>query len=144
GRRVAVHEDERRALAHSPAIDLGAGHHQRLPPRRLGDGGGGASLAGGEELHEEGDGDDEVTAGQADRCGEDQGNGEREEPGYFRLTHFTRRHPLNRLTLTTSSGASPTCSSSGIISRFDFQPRRVHTGAIRSSMRPGSRRSLRK
>ena len=55
-----------------------------------------------------------------------------------------RTSPNRTSRVATSSGVSPTWPRSGIIARFDFQPRRVHTGARRSSAVWMMRRSLRK
>src|SRR5205814_7889671 len=103
----------------------------------------------GQELGEKRRGADERDGVAGDRSGEDESEDESEGEsgeggGYFRLTHFTRRHPLNMFTWCTSSGVRPTCSSSGLRARLDFHPSRVHTGATMSSSQPVRRCSLRK
>src|SRR5213593_3208643 len=95
-----------------------------------------------EELQEKRPGQQRGPCGPRDGDDEGQSENERGEPDYFRLTHFTRRHPSNMLTWVIDSGTRPTCSRSGARGRFDFQPRRVQTGASRSSTHPVSRRSL--
>ena len=51
---------------------------------------------------------------------------------------------MKRLTFSARSGTRSTRCRSGASGRFDFQPRRVQTGATRSSSRPITGRSLRK
>src|SRR5437762_3417179 len=142
----AVHENERRWGTDRPRRERigGAGAQQtrtldgRLRQRRQR----GPSVV--RELGEEGGRDGGALNAVNDRGRENEREKESAEPGYFRLTHFTRRHPLNMLTLATSSGVRPTASSSGVIVRFDFQPSRVQIGATKSSRWPVRRRSLRK
>ena len=105
-------------------LDGGGGQRGERAPRVVG------------ELGEKGGGDEGALDTAKHREREDEREEEGSEPDYFRLTHFTRRHPLNMLTFATSSGTSPTCCSSGAIERFDFQPRRVQTGATMSSKKP--------
>src|SRR5207247_10589560 len=79
--------------------------------------------------------------GVRDRNEEDECEEEAGEPDYFRLTHFTRRHPLNMFARAMTSGSSPTAARSGPSARFDFQPRRVQRGAPRYSNHHMTRRS---
>src|SRR5439155_16737127 len=97
-----------------------------------------------QELDEERAGPERAATGVRDGNEKDECEEEAGEPGYFRLTHFTRRHPLSMFALATSSGSSPTTARSGPNARFDFQPSRVQRGATRSSSHPTIRRSLRK
>src|SRR5207244_9375748 len=97
----------------------------------------------GQALAEKCSGEPRGPSRTGDRRGRNESEDEGGEPGYFRLMHFTRRHPLNMLTWVIDSGTSPTCSSNGAMTRFDFQPSRVHTGASRSSAQPVIRRWLR-
>src|SRR2546430_16272949 len=141
----AMHEQQRRREAGdgaAPAID---GRGERLAHRDRRERVQRGQRAVGQELGEERGREDERGGVAGDRRGEDEGEGEGgEAAGYFRLTHFTRRHPLNMFTWCTSSGVSPTSTSSGLSARLDFQPSRVQTGATRSSSQPVTRRSLRK
>src|SRR5207245_11591575 len=97
--RVAVHEEQGRGDAEG-----GAGPAIRRRPERLTNRGGRERVERGQravaqELDEERGGEDERDGVAGDRSGEDEGEGESgETAGYFRLTHFTRRHPLNMLT----------------------------------------------
>src|SRR4030095_2830759 len=148
-----VNEDQRGAAIPAGStieIDAGALDGERLPGRGGGRGGGGGRRGeagappAGQELQEKRARQQAGPRGLRD--GDDQKKGEEEsgEPGYFRLMHVTRRHPSNMLTRAIDSGTSPTCSSRGASGRFDFQPRRVQTGATRSSSQPIGRRLLRK
>ena len=130
GRPIAVRRDAGRAerLAHGLARERG-----ERPGR-----------AAAQEFEEKGGRQEQRPGGPGDGNDEQDASDEAGEPGYFRLMHFTRRHPLNMLTFVTTSGISPTVASSGPRARFDFQPSRVQTGATRSSKCPDSRRSLRK
>ena len=125
-------------------VDAGARDGERLPGRGSGQRRESHGPPAGQELEEKRAGQQAGPGGLRD--GEDEENGEKEsaEPGYFRLIHVTRRHPSNMFTWAIDSGTRPTCSSSGARGRFDFQPRRVQTGASMSSIQPVTLRSLRK
>src|SRR2546427_5439606 len=97
-----------------------------------------------QKLDEERAGPQRAATGVRDGNEEDEREEEAGEPDYFRLTHFTRRHPLNMFARATTSGSSPTAARSGPSARFDFQPSRVQRGATRASSHPTTRRSLRK
>src|SRR5205823_2739236 len=145
--RHAVDQHERLASAEERrpvAIELDARDGEPLARGRPGERGQRRQPALAQELEEEGARDQHGVAIPGGGGDEDEGEEESGESGYFRLTHFTRRHPLNMLTRAKSSGSRPTCARSGLSARFDFQPRRVQTGATRSSSQPMTRRSLRK
>ena len=127
-----------------PAVHGRSGDAQRLTARGRGQPRQRSPGAFGQELDQERSTEDEIACSPGDGNDEERGEEKAEESGYFRLTHFTRRHPLKRLTWLTSSGLRPTWASSGLIWRLDFQPSRVLTGATISSIQPGIRRSLRK
>src|SRR5262245_59932450 len=141
----AVNEHERAGSERRACVAIGAGAGERAALGRRRQPGEGSGTAAAEELDQERPGE-QHGAGSVDD-GSDENEGDEEEtgdPGYFLLTHFTRRYPLNMFTLITTSGVSPTCLSNGVSGRFDFQPSRVQMGATRSSKRPTVRRSLRK
>ena len=125
-------------------VGVGPGEGERPAGGGIGQCGEGGGSGVGQVLDEERSGEQRGPSGAGDRRGDDESEDEGGEPGYFRLMHFTRRHPLNMFTWVIDSGTSPTCSSNGAMTRFDFQPSRVHTGASRSSAQPVIRRWLRK
>ncbi|HKQ67493.1 MAG TPA: hypothetical protein VJZ73_20910, partial [Methylomirabilota bacterium] len=55
----------------------------------------------GQELDEKRPGEETRPSGARDGRDDDEGEEKSGEPGYFRLMHFTRRHPLNMLTWVT-------------------------------------------
>src|SRR5439155_14234205 len=127
------------------AVHGGAGNRERLARRRGRQRRQRRQPALAQELDEERAGPQRAATGvrdgnEEDECEEEEAG----EPGYFRLTHFTRRHPLSMFALATSAGSSPTTARSGPSARFDFQPSRVQRGATRSSSHAMTRRSLRK